>query len=274
LGGWIFISPLFSLFWALISLFLWSLLRESIEPASKLQWSWRKAFQGMPRGMTPGLVCGGFLGLIIAIVDGVTLDIEISTLFSEFTVSLATVSSTLGLQERLFFVLINGLINALVLSLIFEVLGGVISGFVDGIAGQRITETTKPNQGIQQAVVNSVIMFVFVSVFFAACLLLFFALLSLYPNQYVANLPPALRTPIFALNILFSIGALLGFLVFGKTFIKHLILRILLWFEKSVPLNYSRFLNYAVDCIFLKRVGGGYIFVHRLLLNHFAEIDL
>jgi eukaryotic-like serine/threonine-protein kinase len=274
LGGWIFISPLFSLFWALIGLFLWSLLKEPIQPASKLQWSWRRAFRGMPRGMTPGLVCGGFLGLIIAIVDGVTLDIEISTLFSEFTVSLATVSSTLGLQERLFFVLINGLINALVLSLIFEVLGGVISGFVDGIAGQRITETTKPNQGIQQAVVNSVIMFVFVSVFFAACLLLFFALLSLYPNQYVANLPPALRTPIFALNILFSIGALSGFLVFGKTFIKHLILRILLWFEKSVPLNYSRFLNYAVDCIFLKRVGGGYIFVHRLLLNHFAEIDL
>jgi hypothetical protein len=31
-------------------------------------------------------------------------------------------------------------------------------------------------------------------------------------------------------------------------------------------------LNYCVDLIFLRRVGGGYIFVHRLLMEHFAEM--
>jgi hypothetical protein len=32
------------------------------------------------------------------------------------------------------------------------------------------------------------------------------------------------------------------------------------------------FLDHCVDLIFLRRVGGGYIFVHRLLMEHFAEM--
>ncbi|MDJ0904037.1 MAG: hypothetical protein QNJ55_35140 [Xenococcus sp. MO_188.B8] len=35
--------------------------------------------------------------------------------------------------------------------------------------------------------------------------------------------------------------------------------------------NYARFLDYASDRIFLQKVGGGYIFIHRLLLEHFAQ---
>lgn len=31
-------------------------------------------------------------------------------------------------------------------------------------------------------------------------------------------------------------------------------------------------LDHCVDLIFLRRVGGGYIFVHRLLMEHFAEM--
>jgi len=30
--------------------------------------------------------------------------------------------------------------------------------------------------------------------------------------------------------------------------------------------------DYCVDLIFLRRVGGGYIFVHRLLMEHFAAM--
>ncbi len=30
--------------------------------------------------------------------------------------------------------------------------------------------------------------------------------------------------------------------------------------------------THCVDLIFLRRVGGGYIFVHRLLMEHFAEM--
>ena len=37
-----------------------------------------------------------------------------------------------------------------------------------------------------------------------------------------------------------------------------------------MPLNYVRFLEYATERIFLRRVGGGYIFIHRLVQEHFA----
>ena len=30
--------------------------------------------------------------------------------------------------------------------------------------------------------------------------------------------------------------------------------------------------THCVDLIFLRRVGGGYIFIHRLLMEHFAEM--
>ena len=32
-------------------------------------------------------------------------------------------------------------------------------------------------------------------------------------------------------------------------------------------------LDYAADRIFLQKVGGGYIFIHRLLLEHFAALE-
>jgi len=57
-------------------------------------------------------------------------------------------------------------------------------------------------------------------------------------------------------------------LIFGSlACIQHYVLRIILWRNGFAPLNYVRFLNCAVGRIFLRKVGGGYIFVHRLLLR-------
>lgn len=47
---------------------------------------------------------------------------------------------------------------------------------------------------------------------------------------------------------------------------------IALCFKCHAPLNYARFLDYCADRIFLRKVGGGYIFVHCLLLEHFAAL--
>ena len=41
----------------------------------------------------------------------------------------------------------------------------------------------------------------------------------------------------------------------------------------SVPWHYAQFLDYAAEHILLRKVGGGYIFVHRLLLEYFASLD-
>jgi hypothetical protein len=41
----------------------------------------------------------------------------------------------------------------------------------------------------------------------------------------------------------------------------------------AVPWDHVRFLEYATDRVFLRRVGGGYAFVHRPLQEHFADPD-
>ena len=40
----------------------------------------------------------------------------------------------------------------------------------------------------------------------------------------------------------------------------------------SLSWNYDRVLDYAAERIFARKVGGGYIFIHRLPLEHFAKI--
>jgi hypothetical protein len=42
--------------------------------------------------------------------------------------------------------------------------------------------------------------------------------------------------------------------------------------RRYAPFQYVRFLDYAAERIFLRKVGGGYIFVHRMLLEYFASI--
>ncbi len=59
----------------------------------------------------------------------------------------------------------------------------------------------------------------------------------------------------------------------GLDIIKHYTLRVILWYRGRTPFIFFRFLNYATNLIFLQRVGGGYIFIHRLLLEHFAAMD-
>ena len=38
----------------------------------------------------------------------------------------------------------------------------------------------------------------------------------------------------------------------------------------SVPWDYAKFLDHAAERILLRKVGGGYIFIHRMLLEYFA----
>ncbi|HVR02691.1 MAG TPA: hypothetical protein VMT47_11205 [Polyangia bacterium] len=57
----------------------------------------------------------------------------------------------------------------------------------------------------------------------------------------------------------------------GIDTINHYILRLTLAANGLLPLRLPRFLDHCASLIFLQKVGGGYVFVHRLLLEHFAE---
>jgi hypothetical protein len=59
----------------------------------------------------------------------------------------------------------------------------------------------------------------------------------------------------------------------GKACIRHFTLRLVLFSQGIIPWNYSRFLDCAVEDIFLHRAGGTYFFIHRILMEHFARLE-
>ena len=58
----------------------------------------------------------------------------------------------------------------------------------------------------------------------------------------------------------------------GMEIIQHYVLRIFLTAKKKLPLRLKKFLNHAVSLVFLRRAGTGHIFIHRTLLEHFADM--
>jgi hypothetical protein len=69
-----------------------------------------------------------------------------------------------------------------------------------------------------------------------------------------------------------TLGLILGLFFGGNAILQHYTLRFILARNNLLPWRLVPFLNHCVDLIFLRRVGGGYIFVHRLLMEHFAEM--
>jgi hypothetical protein len=72
-------------------------------------------------------------------------------------------------------------------------------------------------------------------------------------------------------------SSLLGGLVGGSgglgIFLQHFILRFWLWRTNNLPRNLVTFLDDAAERLLLRKVGGGYIFIHRLLLDYFAALE-
>jgi hypothetical protein len=68
-------------------------------------------------------------------------------------------------------------------------------------------------------------------------------------------------------------GAIVGWSRGGGAYLRHQFLRRLLILNGSIPRHYVAFLDYTTRLILLRRRGGGYEFVHRLLLEHFAALE-
>lgn len=57
------------------------------------------------------------------------------------------------------------------------------------------------------------------------------------------------------------------------TFLQHFVLRFWFWRAGFPPWNVLVFLDEAAQRLLLRKVGGGYIFAHRLLLDYFASLE-
>lgn len=124
---------------------------------------------------------------------------------------------------------------------------------------------TKPNQGIWLSARNALLVGAVFGVFMSLLIsvVVFFRFGTEFNDRHF------LYTAAFGIP-LGIIGALRHG---GLDFIRHFTLRLILRIKHIAPMDYARFLDYAADRIFLRKVGGGYIFVHRMLLEYFCALN-
>jgi hypothetical protein len=209
--------------------------KAEINTVETLKLSWDKAKNGLIFGLIFGLIGGLVLGLIIC------LDLLTSHLGRNLT-NEPTI-------RRIFLLLTRGLIIGIMI--------GLNGGLINGLIGSEIGTKTIPNQGIHITVMNAGIIGL-ITWLIAGIILVIYQNIKLTEGLF--------------LGLFFGLIAV----IFGggKACIQHLTLRLILYAHGYMPWNYARFLDYATDRIFLQKVGGGYIFIHRLLLEHFAQMKL
>lgn len=94
---------------------------------------------------------------------------------------------------------------------------------------------------------------------------------NFYGSRPLLTLVESAPTPALPWSLGLICGSIAALWLGGADLIKHIVLRVLIWAEGTAPLNYSRFLEFATRAAVLRRVGSGYEFVHRSVLELLAS---
>jgi hypothetical protein len=230
---------------------------------------------GLLFGLLFGLLDSPLLGLISGLVVGLTVGWSrvpeirpVETLTWSWLAVQKGIYTTLllalffGLVLGLFAGLRSGLASGLVFGLGSGLVIGLIGLLVDGLVPGEISVRTMPNEGIRRSVRSAVLSWLVV------------CLSTGVGAGVVGWLTVGLRGGVF---FGLALGSAMGLLFClnggGYACLQHLILRIMLWRNDFAPWDYIRFLDHAHERIFLRKVGGGYIFVHRLMMEYFATLE-
>ena len=244
-------------------------------------------FSGLPSGLISGLISWVIFGPIFNYIDNPdtlwfhvlfggmisALSFGIITCLPERILPLEKLSWTLKRAKSRFVseafigfgwgLLILGVMLGRPFNWVFGTFGALLFclwfALGSGLGGSEIEKRTVPNQGILTSLRNCILIMLFVGLIsLLVSWLLFF-------NTYAAKMPLGL---LYGLISALFFGLKYG----GVACIQHFTLRQMLHKKGRIPWNYAHFLDYATDRLFLQKVGGGYIFVHRMLLEHFARM--
>lgn len=204
---------------------------QPIAPIERFTWSAAKALRRVPLG----LVAGGTAGILFGLLDGPAVG---------GAVGLATgiaVTASLGLS-----------------SVVFD-------------------ERTRPNEGIRRSARTALQAGLLIGGLAGLTFALAVGLSTGIGDAMAAGRLGYGQQSLAMIGLLNGlgpglIGAAVGVIAFGGlAVVQHGLLRVLLWRSGDAPLNLAAFLDDAVQLQLLHRIGGGYMFIHRLLLNYCAE---
>lgn len=230
--------------------------KPGVRPAEVIVWSWSSFWRSLVtiRHLGNGVLVGALVGLISGLSAGLIIGLG-KGLRSELTAGVSF-----------------GLIAWLAFGLSYWLLIGLFRGLSSDILDKR--QRVKPNQGIRRSARNSVLIGLISGLVSWLVCSLSYSLFFLF----IYGLGPAMGVGLsvgrsFGLLVGLSVGLLFGLLNGGLACVEHYVLRLLLWQAGCINWNIPNFLDYAAERILLRKVGGGYIFIHRLLLEYFASLD-
>jgi eukaryotic-like serine/threonine-protein kinase len=246
---------IFSFLGGLVTLLFDSILSiqtTEIRPMETFVWSWARMGRQFLKFVGLGLLASFLLWLLIALYIGLFLWTTTKTITG---LTLLQMALNQALQ---FLVPLSFYIGVLVL------LSGLLGAFTGGMSTNLIDERnlTKPNQGILRSALHSALTGM-VSMLIGGVMGGVFAGAVLHEVDLI---------PIHGLIFGPLVGLITGLRNGGIACIQHVALRWLLRETDALPWNYARFLDYAAERVLLRKVGGGYIFIHRLLLEYFASL--
>jgi hypothetical protein len=216
-------------------------MTSDIHTVEALSWSWKKA----RKLAIVGLVVGVVLGLFSA-----------SVFFGnqEFVLNVMKDAPVFKLMGEKGFLLSE--------AVSWGLFGGLATAILGGLNSRVEESKTVPNQGMLLTLRNSLL----IGLGFG---LLAGLMIGLFNGLFYGSWQNALN---LGGAFFIGVGAAAFGIYGGVDVIQHYTLRLILWRRNHIPLNYIGFLDYAAERIFLQKVGGGYIFIHRLLLEHFAGL--
>lgn len=153
----------------------------------------------------------------------------------------------------------------LALGFIYGLIFGSSLLIISGLSNETLSKQKlfTPNQGIKNSLRNGLLVGIINGAVYG---LIFGSIFALTINLFAGLF--------YGFTFGLTAFAFLWVLKGGMACILHTLLRLRLCYEGSIPWRYIRFLDYATECILLRKVGGGYIFIHRLLLEYLANSEI
>lgn len=215
--------------------------------------------------------------LIVGIVFGVPGSLAGLALTSRQ--ELRTTERITWSQSRLAIGLTFGLLITLLVSIIVALQTGLMAGLSNGLAVgiclvpafmfamgltkvEAVQPSILPNQGIYSSLRNTLRLFGLVAL----------PGVLLAVGWGVLDRGSALKGLAYGLVVVLPIGLIVAMVSGGAVVIQHYVLRTVLVIHAAIPWRFQSFLDYAADRVFLHRIGGGYIFYHRSIMEYFANI--
>lgn len=138
----------------------------------------------------------------------------------------------------------------------------LINLYLDGFTASPIEMRLHPNEGMRATLQNMM--------WFSVVQIIAFGCVALAMASFGLPLDRLIRV---WLAFVFMFGSDMMLSHGGIPLLQHVFLRYQLWRENLIPGNYAHFLDYAASLVLLRKVGGGYIFIHRYLLEYFAGLQ-